>query len=165
MQRRQNCETSTVIEFDYQLTGQGWSAAWIADDTGSARLSASYLSDALRHLLEAVALSVEGVPESRCSWDEEPGEYRWILRRSGEQVVVTILWFDDLWSGLADQRGRPVFETTQDAQALGTAVEGGARRLLDELGPQEYERQRFEHPFPLDALDRLHTAITGPDTV
>jgi len=153
-----------VIEFDYQLTGRGWSAARIADDSGSARLSASYLSDALRHLLEAVALSVEGVPEARCSWNEEPGEYRWILRRSGEQVIGTILWFDELWSGLADQQGRHVFETIQDAHALGVAVAGGARRLLDELGPEEYERQWSEHPFPKDALDRLRRAIAGPGT-
>ncbi len=63
-----------MFEFDYKLTGSGWSSMRIADGDNHAIITASYLSDALRFFLEAVALVVEGHAKARCSWDEEPGE-------------------------------------------------------------------------------------------
>ena len=49
-----------MFEFEYELTGTGWSQARVADEHCHVTLTASYLSDALRSLIEAAALAVEG---------------------------------------------------------------------------------------------------------
>lgn len=149
----------SVFEFDYKLTGSGWSEARIADDDRHAIITASYLSDALRFFLEAVALVVEGHAEARCSWDEEPGEYRWILRRTADALSVEILAFDHLWGDEPDEAGREVFSTVQDPMRVARVVLSAAQRVLDDLGAAEYERQWVEHPFPAEALERLRAAI------
>lgn len=148
-----------MFEFAYRLTGPGWSEARIADEHGDAIVTASYLSDALRCLVEAVAVVVEGVPEARCSWDEEPGEYRWILRRAGDHLQIEIRAFDDLWGDQPDEQGRLVFSTRQDPLRVARAILSAVQELLDDLGAADYERRWVEHPFPSDALGRLRRAV------
>jgi hypothetical protein len=148
-----------VFEFSYHLTGSGWSEARVADEANHVIVTASYLSDALRSLIEAVSLIVEGADEARCSWDEEPGEYRWILRRETDGVALEILVFDELWNDEPDEAGRPVFSTRQSPLRVARAVLSGAQRVLDDLGEAEYERQWVEHPFPTAALERLRAAL------
>jgi hypothetical protein len=72
----------TMFEFDYRLTGTGRAEARIADEHGHAVVTASYLSDALRSLLDGSVLVVEGNPRTSFSWDEEPREYRWLVARA-----------------------------------------------------------------------------------
>jgi hypothetical protein len=87
------------MEFTYRLTGTGWAEAQIADATSRAVITASYLSDALGDLLEALGTILEGAAEARCSWEEEPGEYRWIFAREDrDQVTLRILVFADMYA-------------------------------------------------------------------
>ena len=60
-----------MFSFEYRLIGKGWAQAVISDGTEATVLTASYLSDALRHLVESAAIVVEGAAEARCSSDEE----------------------------------------------------------------------------------------------
>lgn len=148
-----------MFGFDYQLIGKGWARAVISDDAEETVLTASYLSDALRHLVEAVAIVVEGADEARCSWDEEPGEYRWIWTRQADQVHLRVLAFDELWGDKPDDAGRQLFETTQDALRIGRVILSACQRLVDRIGEEEYRCQWVEHPFPATAVERLRTAI------
>ena len=93
------------MEFNYRLTGTGWSEARIADDLSWAALTASYLSDALGDLLEAVGTILEGAAEACVSWQEEPGEYRWIFVREGDLVHLRILGFALRWRRRSQARG------------------------------------------------------------
>ena len=79
------------MEFGYRLTGTGWSEARLGDGPCSVRITASYLGDALGELLEAVGVLLEGAEQARCSWAEEPGEYRWIFDRAGSDVRLRVL--------------------------------------------------------------------------
>jgi len=150
---------NAVFEFDYKLVGSGWSEARIGDENAHADLSASYLSDALGNLLEAVAVVAEGVEEARCSFNEEPGEYRWILRRVGDDVVLTVLAFDELRGNEPDSRGSVVFTTRQPVLRVARKMLSEAQRLLDDLGPELYAKQWGQHPFPQAQLERLRRAI------
>lgn len=151
--------SSRVFEFEYNLIGAGWAKARIADDKRHADLSASYLSDALRSLVEAVALIIEGQTEARCSWEEEPGEFRWIFRRQADALSVQILVFDDVWGDEPDDTGREVFSTLQDPARVGHVILSAAQRVVDDLGETEYGNQWIEHPFPKDAVERLRVAL------
>jgi hypothetical protein len=153
------------VEFEYRLTGTGWAEARIADDASHAILTASYLSDALGDLLEAISLLFGGASEVRCSWEEEPGEYRWIFVRIGDNDVrLNILAFDDIYSrpatlpGVAelcrqpDERGELRFSTTQPLSMLARAIADGAAATLDEYGEAGYLAKWVEAPFPTTYL-------------
>ena len=143
------------LEFSYRLAGTGWSEARISYGQAFADLSASYLSDALGDLLAALMLLNDGATVARVSWEEEPGEFRWIFQRvSDEAIDVVVLWFDDD-DGLPDDRGTVVFETRTSSIELTSAIAAGARQLLDEIGEVEYERQWVEHAFPTESLRKL----------
>lgn len=145
------------LEFEYRVLGAGWAEGRLARGADEVELSASYLSDALGDLIEAVALVVEGVPSTQCSWLEEPGEFRWRFLRSDGDVLVEILWLDD-WDKL-DHAGQLVFSDRVPVLGLGRVILSEAQRVLDALGPEEYRRRWIEHEFPVRPLDRLKSAI------
>src|SRR5664279_1329088 len=156
-----DCLHSARVEFHYRLTGTGWSEARLADDRGSATITASYLSDALGELLEAVGLLLEGAPAARCSWDEEPGEYRWIFDRDEETVRLRVLGFRGLWGNEPDERGSTVFETVQTLRALASAIAAGAQTVLDEYGEEGYKAKWIEHSFPTGHLATIREKLTA----
>lgn len=143
------------MELVYRLTGTGWSEAWIADGDAAATVTASYLSDALGNLLAAVVALLDGAAEARCSWDEEPGEFRWLFAREGGRVHLRILGFRELWGDEPDERGTVVFETRQDLRVLAAAVASAAERVLAEHGEEGYLAKWVDAPFPTALLGRL----------
>lgn len=143
------------MEFSYRLTGTGWAEARIADEDSWATITASYLSDALGDLLEAVGVLLEGADEARCSWQEEPGEYRWIFRRTTSDVQLRVLSFPDQMRPEPDEDGVPVFETQQPLAALASAIVDAAQAVLDENGEDAYQRQWVEYPFPSGHLSMI----------
>jgi hypothetical protein len=163
------------MEFEYRLTGKGWAEARIADDASHAVLTASYLSDALGGLLEAIGLLLEGASEARCSWEEEPGEYRWIFVRTGDNDVrLDILVFDDMYSRPAkspgvvelrpqpDERGELRFSTTQPLDVLARAIADGAAATLGEYGEAGYLAEWVEAPFPTAYLALIREHLSTP---
>src|SRR4051812_45638904 len=125
---------------DYRVTGTGWAEANVRDGSAGITVTASYLSDALRSLVEAASLLCEGLSESRCSWDEEPGESRWIFRRVGYSVELRILRFDELWGDEPDHAGVEVFVTRQRVDTVARAVLRAADAVLQRMSEHDYER-------------------------
>lgn len=147
------------MEFSYRLTGTGWSEARLSDGTSSATVTGSYLSDALGLLLEAVGSLLEGTQEARCSWDEEPGEYRWVFVRSGDLVDLRVLAFPELWGNQPDSEGSLVFETQQELREAATAIADGAADVLAEHGEEGYLAKWVDAPFPTAHLDLVRQLL------
>jgi hypothetical protein len=147
------------VEFSYRLTGTGWAEALVSDGCASAAITASYLTDALGVLLEAVGSMLDGAGEARCSWEEEPGEYRWLFERTGEGVRLRILTFSDMYPPQPDDQGTLVFESRRSMREIAYAVADAAQALLDELGEDEYLRLWVEHPFPTGHLTRVREQL------
>jgi hypothetical protein len=55
-----------------------------------ARLTASYLSDALGDLLQGVLRALRGANTVEFVWLEEPGEYRWRFETTDDVTVLSI---------------------------------------------------------------------------
>ena len=148
--------------FWFWLHGSGWAEAGIGDEAAHANahanLTALYLSDALGDHLHAVWQCGSGVPEARCSWQEEPGEYRWILRRNGDQIRIQILEFDDVYQHRPDEAGSLLFETWQDWSTLAHAITLGASQTLEKHGQSAYEAQ-WGHPFPSATLALIRARL------
>lgn len=147
------------VEFDFKLIGPGWAEGRLAIGDGWVEVTASYLGDALGDLLRAVRELTEGADQARASWDEEPGEYRWIFRRTKANIQVMILSFRE-WRGVVDapdSKGRPLFDAKCGLSDLVGAIAGGARRVLEEHGSEGYRTRWIEHVFPegdLEVLER-----------
>lgn len=133
--------------------------ARIADDGAWARLTASYLSDALGNLLEAVGVLLEGATEATCSWDEEPGEYRWLFTRAGSTVHLRILALPDQFPPQPDSAGTVVFETTAPLPVVAAAVAHGAAEVLARHGEKEYLEKWVDYPFPTELLQMVQARL------
>jgi hypothetical protein len=150
------------VAFTYELTGAGWAEATVGIDGSVVQVTASYLSDALDDLLHSVVNVMRGASEGTFSFEEEPGEYRWHLRRVGvDQLSITITWFDD-WSEKRRQPGKIVFEQTCRRRTFAGAVYDSCKRLLERLGPDGYHEKWAEHEFPLDRLRELQELLSKP---
>lgn len=90
-----------------KLHHERW-VARISDGVQEAFITASSLpSEPLLPMLWAVRLLLLGASDARCSWWEEPGEYRWLFSRHDEQILIHVLWFKEIanWS---DERGETI---------------------------------------------------------
>ncbi|MCK5927081.1 MAG: hypothetical protein KAG80_02690 [Nocardioides sp.] len=142
------------VEFTYRLTGAGWSEARLTIGAASTPLSASYLGD-----LVAAAVLLPGAESTiRVSWAEEPGEFRWVLDRSGDQLAVRVLWFDSLWGPDPDEKGKVLLDATCSLVAFQRAIACGARAVLDEWGEAGYRAKWIDHDFPTATLVELESA-------
>lgn len=147
------------VEFTYRLTGAGWSEARLTIGAASTPLSASYLDDALGDLVAAAVLLPDAESAIRVSWAEEPGEFRWVLDRSGDQLAVRVLWFDSLWGPDPDEKGNVLLDATCSLVAFQRAIASGARAVLDEWGEAGYRAKWIDHDFPTATLLELEGAL------
>jgi hypothetical protein len=142
------------------LTGHGTLEATIVSDNQPLTVTVSYLSDAITDLAHAaLALIRSPVLDSvHFSWQDEPGEYRWIVHREGAEVRIAILRFDDCFSRLPDERGRCVFKAHCTPMRFAKQVKGQLQQLLNALGEESYQA-RWGHPFPMVTFQELAAQI------
>lgn len=135
---------------DYRITGLGWSECVVSDETQTCTVTASYLSDALGHLLIAASAVVSLFRRVTFSFEEEPGEYRWVITSLGmNEIQVEILDFQKSWSVKPDEAGSSVFKTNCLPDTFARAVFSAAQQVLSEYGETGYAEKWVEHPFPI----------------
>ncbi|MFL6277626.1 MAG: hypothetical protein ACJ74G_20770 [Blastocatellia bacterium] len=147
------------VYITYKLTGSGWAECLLAIDDQTIITTASYLSHALESLLQGIVDIMRGQAEARASFDEEPGEYRWLFLRKDEQTLnIRILWFDGLWGHKPDNKGHIIFDGDCRLRTFAEAVLSASQKVLAEHGLEGYKDQwhRDEFPETLQAeLERL----------
>ena len=118
----------------------------------------SYLSDGLKDMMKAAVGLLEGATRVWFLWHDEPGEHRWIINRVNDELEIRILWFDDAFKALPDERGREVFcLTCRLAKFVGEVLACG-RSLLAEHGEQGYSDEWCSE-FPDEEFGRLEWLI------
>lgn len=149
------------LSIEYRLAGSGWAECAVHFEGETCEISASYLSDALGNLVLAAAAVVAGVHSISVGFDEEPGEYRWVVVKSGgNQVEVKLLEFQDLWGNAPDSEGKLLMRFAVRPIEFGKAVENAARVALQEYGAAGYKERWVEHEFPHSQLELLTELIT-----
>lgn len=123
-------------------------------------MRASYVTDALGDLLNAMMLLVNGSPVAVCEWTQEPGGWRWtFIRRSSTQTDVRIAFKVDVFAQhwYPHDQGEVRADVRLSLDEVVRAIVAGCRRCLDEFGAPGFASQWLEHPFPslqLEALER-----------
>ena len=158
------------LSIDYRLVVRGWAECDVVCGEQRVALVASYLSDALGDLATATRMLLEGEPDWRVSFADEPGESRWALERlppvDGEpdRVRVRIRRFDKTFSRKSDDDGKLLFDATVPAESFFLAVLGALRGVLDRHGEAGYLEQWVKHPFPRRAYDELERRVGAART-
>jgi hypothetical protein len=143
------------IAIKYDLVGTGWSACRVVLGDEQIEVTASYLSDALGNLSAGAVLLLEGADEVRFSFDEEPGEYRWIIRQANDEAHLRILGFDRLWGNQPDEEGQLLLDTRLTPRDFARAVRDALVAVRDRFGPAGYRERWVDHDFPEVELNRL----------
>lgn len=149
------------MKSNYQLDGAGWASATVGDGVSNVEITASYLGDALGDLLRATESLLQGDTEARCSWEEEPGEYRWLFTSDGGDVDLQILRLPDNFPPLADSEGVEIFRTSESLSSVAADIADAAQRLLDEYGEAGYLRLWGRHSFPIESLRGIRRLLAG----
>ncbi len=149
-----------AISVDYKLIARGWSECIIEIDEQKAHLTASYLSDALADLLDAVATVVRGADEATVSFTEEPGEYRWRLKRGAQdRLCITIVWFEEISRDRPDEHGKIILEAQCRLRTFAGAVLSASQRVLATHGLEGYAKKWVKHEFPISLQSKLQDSL------
>ncbi|KIG18697.1 hypothetical protein DB30_07712 [Enhygromyxa salina] len=147
-----------AVMIGFYPTGAGWASAVVASAQGAIDLSASYIGDALGDLGALANMILRGDPIARGSFEEEPGAYRWVARRVGERVSLTISLFAASGRG-RDEDGEPLLSVDCTAMELGAAVLACLDDVLARFGEDGYRALWCEHAFPTLERDALRRAL------
>ncbi|MFF6873661.1 hypothetical protein [Streptomyces sp. NPDC012450] len=151
------------LHFSWELSGSGWATCSIWDGSAKHRDVVSYCTDALADVLKGVKGLYGPHGIQRFSFDLEPAEARWILRRRGSAVDITIRHFPEMSASFdaPDEKGTLVWMSTRPRTFLSHTVLMAAERVLRTHGEDGYLKKWRLQPFPtteLKALRYLHLA-------
>lgn len=147
-----------MFKFSLKLIGRGWTKATITNGSEEISVTGTYLSDAIRDFIMVITTIVEGAENVTCSWQEEPGQYRWLISRRDGSIELSILWYDKAFSHQRNEDGQQIFSCTADLRRFGKSVQRELDRMVYEYGVEGYKRT-WNYDFPLRELDRLRTAL------
>jgi hypothetical protein len=150
-----------TLSINYQLVGTGWSTCSIDLNGKAIGITGSYLSDCLGELGDAAVQLLQGATSARCSFDEEPGEYRWIIDRTGLQVRLRVLEFSELWGNQPDHDGEVLLDGPCTLVEFLGAVRDALQRVVDEHGVEGYKEQWVEHELLVAQLRVLRGAANN----
>jgi len=147
------------VSFAYHLGGAGWAECTISVDEQHVTILASYLSDALADLLDAVTRMAEGQAAAVASFAEEPGEYRWRFTRiEPDRLGIRVLEFPQLWRNRPDDEGKVLFDAECRLRTFAGAVLSESQRLFETHGLEGYLGM-WRRDFPLEKQERLRQVL------
>ena len=145
----------------YQLAGAGWADARISDNSSYRDMTVSYLSDALGDMARAALQLLRGAREASFSFEDEPGEHRWILSRGeADSLRIRILWFEDTFSPPSQERGTEVFKCDCAVLDFVGQVSSVLQTVLADEGIEGYMRRWQHHEFPLGTFTEIQRLLT-----
>ncbi|MBT2440307.1 hypothetical protein J7E93_09330 [Streptomyces sp. ISL-36] len=145
------------LQFSWELSGSGWATYRIADGASEHKGVVSYCTDALADLLNAVTGIYGDSTDQRVSFDLEPAELRWRLRRREADVTIAIYRFLDMttsWDA-PDDTGTLFWSSKQPRSVLGHVMMETVETVLQLHGETGYREKWVLHPFPVAALQEL----------
>ena len=171
---------SNFVGFDlfFRQGNAGWSDYAIVLGNQFAHYVPSYLSHALGDLASAAVKLARGEDSVRFSFEDEPGEYRWIIEsagtdsRAGDLIRIKILEFDTQFAYSRDGVLYPAPDSEGTTRLDGVCSKvrflSVIRTVLQEAltinGLEGYRRKTIDHDFPETELRELESLIETPDS-
>jgi hypothetical protein len=90
------------------------------------------------------------------SFAEEPGEYRWRLRRVGDdRLWVRIIELSQTFSRRPDEEGKIIFDAVCRLRTFAGAVLSMSQRVLEEYSFEGYREKWGSADFPVEQQQEL----------
>lgn len=150
------------FDFVYDLTGAGWAEAIISAEDHRVQMTASYLSDALGDLTQAIVDLFDGEQTVSTFFMDEPGEHRMsIMKIDGGSVLIEIDRFNDWlsWELDEEKNGERVFAAEVELIELASKIEDSLERIFAKFGIDGYKEKWIEHDFPIANQEKLKTYL------
>ena len=95
------------------------------------------------------------------SFEEEPGEYRWLLRsKPNNRLELKVLdGYDIHKNPTPDEECKLLFQTSCSQVEFGKAVVDAGNAILEEYGEEGYLEKWVEYPFPTESFRQLHQLL------
>jgi hypothetical protein len=155
---------SQPLLISYELEGAGWAKCSLQSDVGAVQITSSYLSDSLRDLVLSALSVLGGFRGVDFSFDEEPGQYRWVIESTGETTIdLQLFEFPDLGSNEPNDKGSRLFLVHTNRTIYAQAVLTAASAVLAKHGLAGYLESWHKHPFPARELELLQEALAALD--
>lgn len=139
----------------YNLENHGWANSTLQCHGESYEIdSISYLSDAFTELSQAVFHLLNGVSESDCGFDHEPGRTKLRFVSTDGIVQIDVYEFENELRNEPWSNGKCVKSFKTSLMRLKSQYLEEADRILEKFGPEEYEK-RWGYPFPMDTYKRI----------
>jgi hypothetical protein len=145
--------------FRWVKVAHGWISFALDGGSGQYRCTVSDASDVVSELMLAVARVVRGSLEERVSFDHEPAEIRWTLRRVGEKISVSVESFERWGSasgGYLEWQGN-----WSNASSLGRKFLGATESFLRDVGSEGYSSGWPSYAVPDDAVGELRVSLNS----
>jgi hypothetical protein len=147
------------MEITYDLTGGGWARASVSDGTANREMRVTYLSDALADIARAALELLRGARDISFSFQDEPGEHRWLLKRGeADTLHVRVLRFEDTFS-TRTQGGLEVFYSKCTVMDFVGQVCFVLQNILERVGLEGYRKLWRNSDFPLDTFNELQRRL------
>lgn len=148
-----------------RLTVEPPSLFCLTGDQGSIDLvPTSVFYDPLSALADAVIalmkeqFTLESTVRVVCTWQDEPGEYRWVLIKEEDNLQISIMQYKETFSRQDDEEGKLLYVTECSAIKFTIQVRTLLRDRLDEQGPERYMALP-RWPFPMQQYNTLQEII------
>lgn len=147
-----------MITFSCQLVEYGWIDVTLATLDNEIKIIASYLLDAPNDLIIALALLLEGLNETVCLWQDEPGEYRWVFTKQENYFELKILQLEETFSHKSNENANLIFCGTDNLVKFSHKI----LREFDAIKIQhtvDGYKKLWGHEYPSKAIKRLRCAL------
>lgn len=153
-----------MIEFNYILENAGWAKVLIGKEQQWVEMTVSYLHNSLEELINGFTCLLQNeVTERTVVFMDEPGEHHLILKKEGEQLIITVKWYDDWtsWGMYPKEKHTVVFEGKTTVFDFAKQVEISLDTVYLENGTAGYKAKWIEHDFPFYKYKKMKKLLSN----
>lgn len=151
-----------MIAFKYRLTGSGWAECELRIGQHAVTATASYLSDPLPAMLKGLCSILEGWNSAQWSFEEEPGQFRWLVERHpGDRLRCRVYAMAESFDHRPNDAGELLFDAEADFAEFMRAVCSGVIEVLRTYGERQYAERWARYPFPTTDLRRFEGLVSS----
>jgi hypothetical protein len=144
------------LKVSFDEPEHGWIAITMSAGEEQFRIIPSHVPyDSITELAIALNKILEGYAEAVVRWNEEPAEYEFVFRVSGESLNLEICEVARIQGGV---RRNSVFSFGGPRDQVLISFWRALRELQGRYSPSEYEK-RWEEPFPTREMEVLTQRI------
>lgn len=143
------------MKLEIDLVGRGSALVKFSDHDVEETLYITFFSDAFTDLIMLVNALLRGATQSACSFEDDQGQYRLVVARVNDNIMLRVFQFDKTFSFADVSKGELIFEGECELVVFAGQVKWEMEKLLYKHGAKELETLTWRYRFPSEYYDEL----------